>query len=105
MGGVWVKFFWNNPLVEKEDFIQEMVDFYCILYIFVPLTNSDIRLLMVNSDWLITQHSILVDRCFIGAVGNSFERSIRESFSLPLSLCCTVPQTGTHLYTSVRERK
>ena len=59
-------FFWNNPLVEKENFNCKMADSGCI-------TNSDISLLVVNCDWLIhvTQHSILVERCFIGAVGNS----------------------------------
>ena len=60
-------FFWNNPLVEKlwvKDFIHKMADFYYI-------TNSDMSLLVVNCDWLITQHSFLVEKCFIGAVGNS----------------------------------
>ena len=55
VGEVWVIFFLElNPLVEKENFIHKMADFYCI-------TNSDISLLVVNCDWLITQHSIVVE--------------------------------------------
>ena len=76
MGGVWVKFYWNNLLVEKEDFILGMADFYCI-------TNSDIRLLVVNCDWIICNIVFLLRDVLLEQL---VALSIRDSCSLPLSL-------------------
>ena len=94
MGGVWVKFFWNNPLVEKEDFIHEMADFYCI-------TNSDIRLLMVNSDWII-YNIVFLSRDVLSE--QLVALSVRDSFSLLLSIPHNYPSQHPFIHLGEREK-
>ena len=66
MREVWVYFLWNNPLVEKQNLTHHTVDFCCMgLCTFLPLSSSDIGLFMVNSDWLTTHNTTLIERCFL----------------------------------------
>ena len=97
MGGVGVKYFWNNPLVGKEDFIHEMADCYCI-------TNSDIRLLMVNSDWLIHNIAFLLRSVLLEELVTLSIRP-RDSFTLPFSLLHSYPNQHPFIHLGKREKK